>query len=310
MNESSRIFLSVLIPVFNEELIVEECVKRLSAVAQKTGPYELVFINDGSGDRTLELLLNEKKKNPSIKILNFSRNFGHQAAITAGMEHAQGEIAVIIDADLQDPPEMIPEMIRKWKEGYDVVHGRRKRRMGETIFKTWTAAFFYRLLGKISNVSIPVDVGDFRLLSKRALQALIKLREHHRYLRGLVAWLGYKQTCVEYIRDERFAGETKFSLMKTIKFSIDGISSFSILPLRLSTFVGFFSSGFSFLYIFYALYAKFVLHDVVPGWTAVVIGVFFLGGVQLICLGIMGEYIGMLHEESKARPLYLISEIY
>lgn len=303
--------LSIVVPVFNEEGLIHESVKRLSLTAAGTGfPYELIFVNDGSSDKTLEILLKCKEENPRIKIISFSRNFGHQMAITAGMDNAQGEAIVIIDADLQDPPEVIPELIKKWQEGFEVVHARRKRRFGEKLFKTWTAKIFYRLMALLSNVEIPVDVGDFRLIDRKVLEALRTLREKHRYVRGLVAWLGFKQGFVEYVRDKRYAGETKYSLFKMIRFSLDGISSFSILPLRLATVMGFLSAAFSFLYIFYALYAKYVLKDVVAGWTSVVIAVFFLGGIQLICMGIMGEYIGMLHDEVKPRPLYVIQEIY
>ena len=191
----------------------------------------------------------------------------------------------------------------------DIVHARRKRRFGERILKRWTALLFYRLIKRISNVDIPVDVGDFRLLNRKALGALNQLRENHRYIRGMVAWLGFKQTFVEYDRDKRYAGKTKFSFFKMMKFSLDGISSFSILPLRIASLMGFFCSGISFLYILYALFVKFILKTVVPGWTTLIIAIFFLGGIQLICLGIVGEYIGMLHQEAKKRPLYLISEI-
>lgn len=301
--------LSVIIPVFNEESLILESVKRLTAVMTQLGcRYELIFINDGSHDRTLELLKQEQLKNSRIRILNFSRNFGHQTAITAGADHAKGDAVVIIDADLQDPPELIKEMIEKWQQGYDVVYARRKSRLGESAFKKLTALFFYRLVHKVSNVDIPVDVGDYRLLSRRALNDLNKMRERHRYVRGLVAWLGYKQTFVEYDRDKRFAGETKYSLMKMIRFSIDGLSAFSIAPLRLATLLGFACAAFSFLYIVYAVFVHLIGYTV-AGWTTVVIAIFFLGGIQLICLGILGEYIGMIHDESKQRPLYLIDEV-
>jgi glycosyltransferase involved in cell wall biosynthesis len=301
--------LSIVVPVFNEEKLIRESVKRLVTVASQIGcRYELIFINDGSRDATFEILKNERAQNPNIRIIHFTRNFGHQMAITAGMDHIKGDVMVTIDGDLQDPPELIPEMLVKWREGYDVVYARRKRRLGETIFKRMTATLFYRLVRKVSNVDIPVDVGDYRLMSRRAVHDLNQMRERHRYVRGLVAWLGYKQTFVEYVRDKRYAGETKYSLMKMIRFSMDGLSSFSIAPLRLATFLGFFCAAFSFLYICYALFA-YLSHQVVSGWTTVVIAVFFLGGVQLICLGILGEYIGMIHSESKKRPLYLIEEI-
>ena len=301
--------LSVIVPVYNEEALILESIKRLNAVMTQLGcRYELLFINDGSHDRTLELLKQEQLKNSRIRIINFSRNFGHQMAITAGADHAKGDVIVIIDADLQDPPELIKDMLEKWQQGYDVVYARRKSRLGESAFKKLTALYFYRLVRKVSNVDIPVDVGDYRLMSRRALNDLNQLRERHRYVRGLVAWLGYKQTFVEYDRDKRFAGETKYSLMKMLRFSIDGLSSFSIAPLRLATLLGFASAALSFLYILYAVAVHFLGHTV-TGWTTVVIAVFFLGGIQLICLGILGEYIGMIHDESKKRPLYLVDEV-
>jgi len=305
-----KIFLSVVIPVFNEEQVIREFIVRLKKTVQQIDcDYELLFVNDGSRDGTLSILRDEKKSDKKIRVINFSRNFGHQMAITAGMDQAQGDAVIVIDADLQDPPELIVDMVQKWQEGYDTVYARRTSRVGETLFKRWTAALFYRLIKKISNVDIPVDVGDFRLLSKRALVSLNQCRETHRYVRGLVAWLGYPQAFVDYARDKRFAGETKYPLSRMLRFSMDGISSFSILPLRLASWLGMFCAFFSFIYILYALYIKFVVQTAAPGWTAIVISVFLVGGVQLMCIGIMGEYIGVLHNEIKKRPLYVISEI-
>lgn len=302
--------LSVIVPVFNEELLIPDSSKRLCSVMQKLGGrYELIFVDDGSCDRTWEILQEERRRNPAIRLIHFSRNFGHQMAITAGMDYAQGDAIVTLDADLQDPPELIEPMLAKWQEGYDVVHARRVRRLGETVFKKWTAAFFYRLVRRVSNVDIPVDVGDYRLMSRKVVEEMKGLRERHRYIRGLTAWLGFKQAFVDYVREKRFAGSTKYSLMKMIKFSMDGLASFSILPLRLATMVGFASALFAFFYILYALYVNLIRHDVVRGWTTVTIAIFFLGGIQLICLGIIGEYIGMIHEESKQRPLYIIDSI-
>ncbi len=306
---NNNYFLSIIVPVFNEESLIRESVRRLVSTASRlTSSYEIIFIDDGSTDQSWALLKEERQKNPHLRILSFSRNFGHQMAITAGMDHVKGDVVITIDADLQDPPELIEKMIAQWQEGYDIVYARRSHRLGETIFKKFTATIFYRLIRKISNVDIPVDVGDYRLMSRRALDSMNQLRERHRYVRGLVAWLGYKQGFVDYVREKRFAGKTKFSLMRMIKFSLDGIASFSIAPLRLATMLGFACAGFSFLYILYALYANFILHDVVRGWTTVIIAVFFLGGVQLICLGIIGEYLGMIHDESKQRPLYVVRE--
>lgn len=306
---SKNFLLSVIAPVFNEEALIRESVKRLTQVLGSLNcAYELVFVDDGSTDKTFSILQEEQKNHPEIRVLRFSRNFGHQMAITAGMDHVKGDVIVTIDADLQDPPELISKMLEKWKEGYDIVYARRSQRLGETAFKKGTAAIYYRLIQKISNVQIPADVGDYRLMSRRALDILNGMRERHRYIRGLVAWLGYKQAFVDYVREKRFAGETKFSLSRMLKFSLDGLASFSVAPLRLATMLGFICAGFSFLYILYALFVNMILHDVVRGWTTVVIAVFFLGGVQLICLGIMGEYIGMIHGESKSRPLYIVQE--
>lgn len=303
--------LSVIVPVYNEALLIQESVSRLTAAVSQLGcRYEILYVDDGSSDETFTLLQKERQKNPNLRLLKLTRNFGHQMAITAGMDSVKGDVVVTIDSDLQDPPELIAKMFEEWRKGFDIVYARRERRLGETIFKRWTAAIYYRLVRKMSGVNIPVDVGDFRLMSRRALDELNQLRERHRYVRGLVAWLGYKQTFVNYVRDKRYAGKTKYSLAKMLKFSLDGISSFSTAPLRLATYLGFAAASFSFLYIFYALYVRFITHDVVPGWTTVIIAVFFLGGVQLICLGIMGEYLGMLHEESKRRPLYIVEQTF
>jgi dolichol-phosphate mannosyltransferase len=310
MKTNSSYLLSVVVPVYNEELVIAEFVARAQTVLKNLGcSYELIFVNDGSKDKTLDILKTEKNKHANIRIISLSRNFGHQAALTAGTDHAKGDAVVIIDSDLQDPPELIPELVKKWQEGFDIVDARRKRRMGETIFKTWTAKVFYRLLQKLSNVEIPVDVGDYRLLSRRALEALVKLRESHRYVRGLVAWLGFPRTSVEYVRDKRFAGETKYPLIKMLRFSLDGITSFSILPLRMASYLGFTIALLSLLYVPYAIYVKYISKTAVLGWTTVIIAIFFLGGIQLFCIGILGEYIGIIHEESKKRPLYLIKEM-
>ena len=304
-----KFLLSVVIPVFNEEAVLKETVKRMQSVMRGAGwAYEIIFVNDGSKDASLDILKEEKKKDGNIRIISLSRNFGHQIAITAGLDYVAGDAAVIIDADLQDPPEVIPEMVKKWQEGYDIVHARRLRRFGESAFKRWTAYLVYRLIRIISNVDIPVDVGDFRLISRKALDSLKKIREQHRYVRGLVAWLGYKQTFIGYDRDKRHAGKSKYTLMKMIHFVAEGVTSFSVLPLKLATILGFLSSVFSFLYVLYALYAYLVLHVTVPGWATTVIAIFFLGGVQLLCLGIIGEYLGMVNDETKGRPIYIIDE--
>ena len=302
--------LSIVVPVFNEEEVIAEFIQRTQAVAQKLKcRYELVFVDDGSKDKTLKILVEEKKKDPQIKIIKLSRNFGHQIAITAGLDEAQGDAIVSIDADLQDPPELIPEMISLWKEGKDIIYAKRKRRLGETFFKTYLSAISYRLIRKISGCDIPVDVGDFRLLSRKALDALNQMRERYRYIRGLVAWLGYPHAFVEYVRQPRYAGVTKYPFFKLLRLSFDGISAFSILPIRLATFLGFASSAGGLLYIPYAIYRKLFYSGIIEGWATIVSAIFFMSGVQLICLGVIGEYIGMMHLEVKHRPLYVISEV-
>lgn len=302
-------YLSLVVPVFNEEHVLPRFIERSLKVLNDLGcRYELLFVNDGSRDSTLSILKNAKKNCPFIKILSFSRNFGHQSAITAGIDHSQGDAVIIIDSDLQDPPELIPQLIAKWQEGYDIVDARRERRLGETFFKKWTAAIFYRIINKLSNVELPTNVGDYRLLSRRAVDALGKLRENHRYVRGLIAWTGYPRASVDYVRDSRYSGSTKYGLWKMIRFSLDGITAFSILPLRIASFLGILVAFLALLYIPYALYVKFVLQTAIAGWTSVVTALFFLGGIQLFCIGILGEYIGIIHDETKKRPLYLVGE--
>jgi dolichol-phosphate mannosyltransferase len=309
-DEKARLLISVIIPVYNEEQTIKEFITRIQNVWKRMlCDYELIFVDDGSKDRTREILKREKSTDQNIKIISFTRNFGHQVAISAGLDHCRGDAVVVIDADLQDPPELIPDLISEWKKGNDIVHARRRKRAGESSFKRWSAAGFYRLLKLISETEIPADVGDFRLLSKRAVNDFKQLRERHRYVRGLVAWLGYSQGFVEYDRDQRYSGETKYSLWKMLRFSIDGISSFSVLPLRMASICGITCALSGAIYTIYALYIKLVKHEAVVGWTSIIIAVLFVGGIQLLCLGIIGEYIGILYDEIKNRPLYLISEI-
>lgn len=302
--------LSVVVPMYNEEQGASECVKRLKEVLSQMGcRYEILFVNDGSRDRTLSILKDERTREPNMKVIDLSRNFGHQLAITAGIDYAEGDAVIIIDGDLQDPPELFPEMVAKWQEGFDVVHAKRRKRTGETTFKLLTAKLYYRIIREIAHVDIPVDVGDFRLMSRKAVDALKQLREKHRYVRGMVAWLGFPQGTVMYDRSARFAGVTKYSLRRMISFSWIGLTSFSIVPLRLATLCGLLSAVVGFLYGIYALIVKFYYQTAIVGWTSLVILVLLLGGIQLICLGIIGEYVGKLYEESKQRPLYLINEV-
>lgn len=303
------IHYSVVVPLFNEELVVNETYKRLKEVMDACREsYEIIFVNDGSRDKTVEFVRVICNSDPNVKLLNFSRNFGHQIAITAGMDYANGKAVIVIDADLQDPPEVIPRMIAKWKEGYEVVYGHRVERRGETAFKRLSASLFYRVLRSLTDVDIPADTGDFRLLDRKVIEALKMLPEKNRYVRGMVSWVGFRQIGVEYVRDERFAGETKYPLKKMLKFAMNGITSFSYKPLKFAIYVGCFVSLLSFVYLFYVLYQRiFVPQSTIPGWASLIVISLFFNGIVLILLGVMGEYIGRIYDEAKARPLYIIS---
>jgi len=300
---------SIVVPVYNEEQVLAETYKRLKKVMDSTGEkYELLFVNDGSGDRSAVMIQEFCRRDQKVRLINFARNFGHQLAISAGMDYASGEAIVVIDADLQDPPEVILQMIEKWKAGCDVVYGKRVERKGETFFKKITAAVFYRLLRLMTDVDIPVDAGDFRLLDRKVCQEIKKMREKSRYIRGLVSWVGFRQETVEYVREERWAGETKYPLRKMIKFALDAVTSFSYKPLKLATYVGFVLSLGSFVYLSVVLYQKLFTTNVVPGWASIVTINLFFNGVILIILGIIGEYIGRIYDETKNRPLYIVKE--
>jgi glycosyltransferase involved in cell wall biosynthesis len=286
--------VSVVIPMYYEEKVAEECCKRLKRVMDSCGyPYELIFVNDGSRDGTQGILEQLAGRDNRVKVIAFSRNFGHQAAVTAGIDKAGGSAIVIIDADLQDPPELIIEMLRLWEQGYEVVYAKRKRRKGESFFKRVSASLFYRVLDMLSDTRIPVDTGDFRLIDAKAADVLRNMREKDRFLRGMVSWVGFRQVPVEYEREERYAGETKYPLKKMIKLALDGIFSFSYKPLKLSQYLGFFAV---------------ISVPLIFTRGAIMAAVVFLGGVQLISIGILGEYIGRIHEESKGRPLYIIEK--
>lgn len=300
---------SVVIPVYNEEAVVQESYRRLKAVMGSTGEaYELIFVNDGSRDKTEEMVSALCDADSCVRLLSFSRNFGHQTAITAGMDASSGQAVVVIDADLQDPPEIILEMIAKWKEGYDVVYGQRISREGETWFKKLTAKGFYRILKALTSVDIPVDTGDFRLIDRKVCDVLSSLNEKNRYVRGLVSWVGFKQTAVRFHRQERYAGETKYPLKKMLKFAMDGITTFSYKPLKLTSYLGFFVSLCSFLYLLVVLYLKLFTEKTVSGWASAVSVSLLFNGVILMMLGIIGEYIGRIYDETKNRPLYIIRE--
>ncbi len=300
---------SVVVPMYNEEEVILRTYRRLKGVMDGTGePYEFVFVNDGSRDRSAEIVKELCQTDPNVRLIDFSRNFGHQVAISAGMDYAQGKAVIVIDADLQDPPEVIPDMIRKWKEGYDVIYGKRLKRKGETVFKKTTALMFYRLLRSLTSVDIPVDTGDFRLIDRKVCDALSGLKEKNRFIRGMVSWVGFNQTSVEYVREERAAGETKYPLKKMIRFALDAITSFSYKPLKLATYIGFVLSLSSFLYLLIVLYQKLFTNSTEPGWASIIAINLFFNGIVLLMLGVIGEYIGRIYDESKNRPLYIVKE--
>ncbi len=308
---SRRPVISVIVPIFNEEKVIPELYRRMVAVLGDIGqPWELVCVNDGSRDESLSMLLSLREQDPRVKIINFSRNFGHQIAITAGMDYAQGEAIAIIDADLQDPPELIGEMFEKWREGYEVVYAVRAHRRGESRFKLWTASAFYRLLRRITDVEIPVNTGDFRLIDRQVLLTMRRLREKHRFMRGLSSWVGFRQTGIEYQRAERFAGDTKYPLSKMLRLTLDAITSFSYIPLRLSTYFGFFLAFVSLLGIVVTTVLRLSGNNAFFGQASTLVAVLFLGGIQLIFLGIIGEYLARIYDDVKARPLYVVSKLH
>jgi len=304
--------LSVVAPLYNEEGNVAELVRRVRAAADGApgiDAYEIVLIDDGSTDRTAELLRAQAKADPRLVIVRLSRNFGHQLASTAGLDIARGDAVVLIDADLQDPPELIPAMVERWQAGFDVVYAVRRSRKGESPFKLWTARLFYRTTQYMTKVAIPVDAGDFRLMSRRVVDALKVTRERHRFIRGLVSWVGYPQTALEYDRDPRFSGSSKYPVSKMLRFAIDGITSFSDVPLRFASYFGFAVSGISFIVGIYEIALRVFTGYNLPGYTSTIFAILFLGGVQLIGIGILGEYIGRIYEEIKGRPLYLVAGV-
>ena len=303
--------LSVIIPIYNEEANVTELYGRLRGVLDGMvlpGGYELLFINDGSHDQSLALLKGLAAQDPQVRYFDFSRNFGHQIAVTAGLDQASGAAVAIIDADLQDPPELLADLYAKLRQGYDVVYAKRRSRQGESYAKKLTAKVFYRILARITRVSIPVDTGDFRIVSQRIVQALRQMPEQHKFLRGQIAWVGFRQTFVEYDRAERAGGETGYTYRKMLSFALDGITSFSDTPLKAATIMGFTVSGIAFLLMLYTLYARLVRHDYEPGWASLMMSILFLGGVQLLAVGVIGEYIARLSANVRQRPLYIIAE--
>lgn len=302
--------LTIVVPCYNEEHVINETLRQLLALADSLPELctELIFVDDGSKDATCQLLKAAAAQDPRVKVLSFARNFGHQIAVTAGIDAASGDAVVLIDADLQDPPEVVRQMLLRWREGYDVVYGTRIERDGESAFKRWSAKAFYRVLNRLSDTAIPLDTGDFRLMSRRVVQALGTMPERDRFVRGMVSWVGFKQVALPYRRAERFAGETKYPLRKMLRFAADGLLSFSTKPLQLSIGLGAFSSVLAFAGIVYALAVRLFTDRWVEGWAGLFIAVMFLGGVQLITVGILGEYVGRIYNEVKRRPLYVVGE--
>lgn len=308
--ETARSLISIVIPCFNEEAVIQTTHKRLMESLERIPKLdiELVFVDDGSRDRTLERLRDIQRSDRRVRVLAFSRNFGHQVAVTAGLEHATGDAVVLIDADLQDPPEVVEEMVLRWRGGVDVAYGVRAERTGETAFKLWTAKTFYRLINRVSDVPIPLDTGDFRLMDRAVVDALLSMPERDRFVRGMVAWLGFRQEAVVYNRAARVAGETKYPLTKMVRFALDGILSFSLVPLRLAIWMGFLTASVAVVGFVYALLMRLMTNIWVPGWTLLFIAGSTIGGIQLVFMGVMGEYIGRIYGEVKRRPLYVLSE--
>jgi dolichol-phosphate mannosyltransferase len=308
METPARKTVSVVVPCYNEEEVIERTYARLrSALEAAALDFDLIFVDDGSRDATWRLLEGLRRNDPRVKLLRFARNFGHQRAVTAGLDYARGDAVVLIDADLQDPPEVIAEMVNRWRAGADVVYGQRRSREGESGFKLLTARVFYRLINSLSDVTLPVDTGDFRLMDRRVVDALRQMPENDRYIRGMVSWVGFRQEAVLYDRARREAGESKYPLFKMLRFATDGILSFSLVPLKLATWLGLASAGIAMLGIIYALVMK-ILGLNVEGWTLLFMAMAFLGGIQLLCLGIIGEYVGRTYFQSKQRPLYLVRD--
>ncbi|MPW37471.1 glycosyltransferase family 2 protein [Vibrio sp. B1Z05] len=302
--------VSIVIPCYNESEVIDTTVQELLSVTSNIANYqfELIFVNDGSADDTEAKLLVHNKAHDNIRVISFSRNFGHQQAVSAGLDVSTGDAVVLIDADLQDPPKLIEDMIAKWEEGFDVVYGTRASRDGESKFKLITAKWFYRLLNYLSEVKIPLDTGDFRLMDRQVVDHLIAMPEKSRFIRGMVSWIGFNQTSISYERNARFAGESKYPLTKMLKFGIDGILSFSVKPLKLSIMMGFMCSGVAMLMMLYSVYIRLMTDHWESGWASLLVAILFIGGVQLISIGILGEYIARIYNESKDRPLYIIKK--
>ena len=303
--------ISVVIPMYCEEEVVRECYNRVTSICNKMDNYEheIICIDDGSKDRTLQILEEIANDDKSVKVISFSRNFGHQCAVTAGLKHVTGNAIIIIDADLQDPPELIPDMVKLWEQGNDVIYGKRKKRKGESSFKILSASMFYKTLNALADVEIPKDTGDFRLVDRRVVDTINSMPEHNKFLRGLFSWVGYKQYEFEYERKERYAGKTKYPLKKMLKLASDGIISFSNKPLKILGEIGIVSILISIIILIYALISfAFELNDITPGWTSLMVAITFFAGVQLVSLWMISEYIGRIYDETKGRPEYIINK--
>ena len=304
-----KITYSVIAPIFNEKENLPELYRRVKEVMDQTRePWELILVDDGSSDESSDMIRALAKEDKCVRPVIFARNFGHQVAVTAGLDYSRGEAVVIIDSDLQDPPELILEMAKKWREGYEVVFAVRAEREGESWFKLWTASLFYRLIYRITDVKIPLDTGDFRLMDRKVVNVMNQMRERHRFLRGMSAWVGFKQIGVEYKRAARTAGETKYPFRKMLRLAINAVTSFSYFPLQVATVFGFFSAGIAILAMPVVIYLRASGSQAFFGQASTLLAVLFLGGVQLISLGILGEYIGRLYDEAKGRPLYIVRE--
>jgi glycosyltransferase involved in cell wall biosynthesis len=302
--------VSVVAPAYNEQEVLGEFHRRVSEVMRSLGcDYEIVLVNDGSRDNTLALMHALRAADPHVTVVDLSRNFGKEIALSAGLDHTKGEVVIVLDSDLQDPPECIPQMLEIWREGYDVVYGTRTVRDGESWFKKMTAKYFYRLIKQVSRVDIPKDTGDFRLMSRRAVQALSLLREEHRFMKGLFAWVGFPSKPFLYRRDPRAAGETKWNYWKLWNFAIEGITSFTVAPLKMSTYLGLFVAVLSLIYALFVIWKAMMYGDPVRGYPSLMAVILFLGGVQLISVGLLGEYVGRIFNEVKRRPLYLVNRL-
>jgi len=303
--------ISIVVPVFNEQDVLPQFYQRIySVIKQINTPYELIFVNDGSSDRSMEIIIDIIKNNNSVKSVEFSRNFGHQAAIAAGLDYARGDAVITLDADLQHPPELIPELIKTWQQGYDIVYTCRKDTVDSNLFKKFTSTFFYKFINSLSNLDIPAGAADFRLMDKRVVNAFRSMNEHRLFLRGLVSWMGYRQIGMAYDAPARYAGKSKYSLIRMVRLAVDGITSFSSIPLYLSSIMGIIISMLSFIYAAYVIYSWLFTNRNIEGWTSLMVVVLFMGGIQLITLGILGTYLGRIYDETKGRPRYLISHSY